>query len=63
MKNRIMKFFRSGSNFLDILMLLGLFIIVATTFYINKIIGFYLLGFLLIFIPIVLYKLGIGRKG
>lgn len=62
MKNRIMKFFKSGSNLLDILMFIGLFIIVSTTFYINKIIGFYLLGFLLIFIPIILYKLGVGRK-
>ncbi|GEM_PF-4917609 len=55
--NELKKWLRSGSNFVDILMLIGLFIIVATTFYISRIIGFYLLGTLLITIPLIFYKL------
>lgn len=54
---KIIKWLKCGSNAVDILMLLGLFIIVATTFYINYIIGLYLLGILLITIPYTLYRL------
>lgn len=57
MKNKLKKWLKSGSNFIDILMFVGLFIIVLTTFYISKIIGFYLLGTLLIVIPLVFYRL------
>lgn len=55
--NKLKKWLRSGSNFVDVLMLVGLFIIVVTTFYISRIIGFYLLGILLIVIPLIFYKL------
>ncbi|MFR1707640.1 MAG: hypothetical protein ACLSV2_01965 [Clostridium sp.] len=55
--NKFKKWLRSGSNFIDVLMLVGLFIIVATTFYISRIIGFYLSGVLLIVIPLVFYRL------
>lgn len=55
--NKFKKWLRSGSNFVDVLMLIGLFIIVATTFYVSRIIGFYLLGTLLIAIPLIFYKL------
>lgn len=55
--NKLLKWFKSGSNFIDMLMLIGLFIIVTTTFYINPIIGFYMLGILLIVIPLIYYKL------
>ena len=57
MKNKLKKWLESGSNFIDILMFVGLFIIVVTTFYISKIVGFYLLGTLLIVIPLVFYRL------
>lgn len=55
--NKFKKWLRSGSNFVDVLMIIGLFIIVATTFYVSRIIGFYLLGTLLIAIPLIFYKL------
>lgn len=60
MKNKLIKikeWLKHGSNIEDTLMIIGLFIIVATTFYINAIIGFYLLGALLIIIPPILYNL------
>lgn len=60
MKNRLMKikeWLKHGSNIEDMLMIIGLFIIVATTFYVKAIIGFYLLGALLIIIPPIFYNL------
>lgn len=60
MKSKLIKikeWLKNGSNTEDTLMIIGLFVIVATTFYINAIIGFYLLGALLIIIPPILYNL------
>lgn len=65
MENKLIKIYewlKHGSNTEDTLMVIGFLIIVATTFYVNTIIGFYLLGALLIIIPPMLYKLT-GKGG
>jgi len=54
---KIINWVKKGSNLIDLLMLVGLLIIISTTFYVNSIIGFYLLGILLIVIPLTYYKL------
>lgn len=61
---KLKEWLTTGSNLLDCCMILGLTIIVVTTFFVNIMAGSYLLGVLLIIIPIIIVKFtNIGKGG